>query len=77
VSLDDYWDVIWNGPSQAQVDAQVKREARGRAMQEIATAIAAWRADDPVTRTCRDQIAAELLWLRDTFGRAELKKEVV
>jgi hypothetical protein len=68
VSLDDYWNLIWLGPSQAEVDAQVKREGRGRAMQEMAAAIAAWRAED-ATRTCRDEIAAELLWLRDTFGR--------
>jgi hypothetical protein len=71
VNLDDYWDAIWNGPTQAEVDAQVKREVRGRAMQELAAAIANWRAEDPATRTCRDAIAAELLWLRDTFDRSE------
>jgi hypothetical protein len=70
MSLDEFWDVLWGAdyPTQAEVEAQVKREARGRAMQEIATAIAAWRAED-ATRTCRDEIAVEFLWLRDTFGR--------
>jgi hypothetical protein len=67
--FDEFWDLLWLGPTQAEVDAQVKHEARGRAMQEMVAAIAEWRAEDPTTRTCRDQIAADLLWLRDTFGR--------
>jgi len=69
VSFDDEWDLLWLGPTQAEVEAQMAKEGRPVMDQERAAALADWRRRNPQA-TCREHIALVLLDMERSVGKA-------